>query len=59
MCQIYRIAADYMVQIELIFSPEELKLLHLGIEHDSIFAGTRLIRRNVVYYIFYYICQHS
>lgn len=51
MCQIYRIAAHYLVQIELIFSPEELKLLHLGIEHDSIFAGTRLIRRNVVYYI--------
>lgn len=37
MCQIYRIAADYLVQIELIFSPEELKLLRLGIEHDSIF----------------------
>lgn len=51
MCQIYRIAADYLVQIELIFSPEELKLLRLGIEHDSIFEGTILIRRNVVYYI--------
>lgn len=51
MCQIYRIAVDYPVQIELIFSPEELRLLRLGIEHDSIFAETRLIRRNVVYYI--------
>lgn len=35
MCQIYRIAADYPVQIELIFSPEELKIIASRNETDT------------------------